>query len=77
MSVLISQFISCWPNFSIVMSQRTGRPKQRDRDEGATTGSGAVRTQIFVVTLPSYEHSSWYPQMTTTVASKITDQRTP
>lgn len=54
------------------MSQGMRRPKERDRDEGATSERSSQNTDICGLTLPSHEHSSRYLQITI-VASKITE----
>ena len=39
--------VTIWPNFSIVVSQETGRPEERERDGEQPVG-GAVRTCTFI-----------------------------
>ena len=56
-----------WLNFNAVVSQGTGRLKERKRDEGTHT--------LLISFAVWYEQSLWHPKTTIIVRSKITDHR--
>jgi len=65
-------------SINMVVSQGTGRPKERERDGNGWSMEKSEHTQHLVIIFTiSYEHDSWYPKTITIVTSEITDHRSP